>query len=37
MLNGLEIVAAPVAAAAYNNVDGIVLFLCKSALLPWAS
>ena len=29
MLNGLEIVAAPVAAAAYNNVDGIVLFLCK--------
>ena len=29
MLNGLEIVAAPVAAAAYNNVDGIILFLCK--------
>ena len=29
MLNGFKIVAAPVAAAAYNNVDGIVLFLCK--------
>ena len=29
MLNGLKIVAAPVAAAAYNNVDGIILFLCK--------
>ena len=29
MLNGLEIVAAPVAAAAYNNADGIILFLCK--------
>ena len=28
MLNGFKIVAAPVAAAAYNNVDGIVLFLC---------
>lgn len=29
MLNGFKIVAVPVAATAYKNVDGIALFLCK--------
>ena len=29
MLNGFKIVALPVAATAYKNVDGIALFLCK--------
>ena len=29
MLNGFKIEAAPVAAAAYKNVDGVALFLCK--------
>ena len=29
MLNGFRIVAVPVAATAYKNVDGIALFLCK--------
>lgn len=29
MLNGFKIVAVPVVATAYKNVDGIALFLCK--------
>lgn len=29
MLNGFKIEVAPVAAAAYKNVDGVALFLCK--------
>ena len=29
MLNGFKIESAPVAAAAYKNVDGVALFLCK--------